>query len=107
MPTALWPYSAWDADLDNHVIRLMKERASPGDLGIPIAVWQCLPLQFHASIGRLLNLVEASGTWPEDWLNAYIAMIPKSSGGSRPQDQRPVTVLEVRYRCWSKGIISE
>ena len=35
---------------------------------------------------------------------AYVTMIPKASGGSRPQDQRPITVLDVVYRLWAKGI---
>jgi hypothetical protein len=32
-------------------------------------------------------------------------MIPKSAGGSRPQDQRPITVLDVLYRIWAKGVV--
>ena len=32
-------------------------------------------------------------------------MIPKASGGSRPQDQRPITVLDVLYRLWAKGVV--
>ena len=34
-----------------------------------------------------------------------MTMIPKAAGGSRPRDQRPINVLEVLYRIWSKGII--
>ena len=34
-------------------------------------------------------------------------MIPKASGGSRPEDQRPITVLELLYRVWAKGITPE
>ena len=34
-------------------------------------------------------------------------MIPKASGGSRPRDQRPITVLDVLYRIWSKGLVRE
>ena len=34
-------------------------------------------------------------------------MIPKAAGGTRPKDQRPITVLEVMYRVWSKAIILE
>ena len=58
----------------------------------------------HA-VARLLTLVEGQGIWPAEWLDAYVAMIPKSAGGSRPQDQRPITVLEVPYRIWSKGVV--
>ena len=32
-------------------------------------------------------------------------MIPKAAGGSRPRDQRPITVLDVLYRIWAKGIV--
>ena len=45
--------------------------------------------------------------WPPEWLDAYVTMIPKASGGSRPRDQRPITVLEVMYRIWSKGVVQE
>ena len=33
--------------------------------------------------------------------------IPTLFGGSRPQDQRPITVLDVLYRLWGKGIVME
>jgi hypothetical protein len=32
---------------------------------------------------------------------------PQGIGGSRPRDQRPITVLEVMYRIWSKGTVQE
>ena len=31
-------------------------------------------------------------------LLGYVALIPKASGGTRPQDQRPIAVLDVLYR---------
>ena len=58
-----------------------------------------------STIARLLTMAEENGHWPVEWLDAYVAMIPKASGGSRPQDQRPITVLEVVYRIWSKGVV--
>jgi hypothetical protein len=70
-------------------------------------VWRALPAAWNESIARLLNLVEEEGRWPKEWLEAYVAMIPKASGGSRPQDQRPITVLEIIYRIWSKGVVQE
>ena len=57
------------------------------------------------AVARLLNFIEAEGRWPTEWLDAYVAMIPKAAGGSRPQDQRPITVLEVLYRLWAKGVV--
>jgi hypothetical protein len=32
-------------------------------------------------------------------------MIPKATGGTRPRDQRPITVLDVLYRIWAKGVV--
>ena len=32
-------------------------------------------------------------------------MILKASGGTRPQDQRPITVLDVIYRIWAEGVV--
>ena len=39
-------------------------------------------------------------------MKAYVAMIPKASGGTRPQDQRPITVWDVIYRIWANGLNS-
>jgi hypothetical protein len=60
-----------------------------------------------ASVARLLTFIEDTGDWPAEWLDAYVAMIPKASGGSRPRDQRPITVLDLLYRIWAKGIVME
>ena len=58
-------------------------------------------------MARLLSLVEEAGSWPPQWTTAYVTMIPKSSGGIRPCDQRPITVLDIMYRVWAKGIVME
>ena len=58
-------------------------------------------------MARLLSLVEEHRQWPDDSLAAYVAMIPKATGGSRLLDQRPITVLEVLYRLWAKGVVQE
>ena len=83
----------------------MREGSSPGARGIPIAIWKSLPDDFLQRMADLLTLVETEGTWPRELLVAYVAMIPKASGGTRPQDQRPITVLDVVYRVWAKGTI--
>ena len=106
-PTATWPSSAWSAARVRLALRSMREGAAPGMTGVPIAVWRSLPSPWPEAVARLLNLVEAERRWPSAWLEAYVSMIPKASGGSRPQDQRPITVLEVLYRLWAKGIVTE
>ena len=85
----------------------MRTSAAPGPLGIPIKVWRALPDAWMAAVGNLLTLVEAAGRWPTDWLDAYVTMIPKSSGSMHPREQRPITVLDLVYRIWAKGIVME
>ena len=66
-----------------------------------------LPDAWMGAVARLFNLVEEEGIWPRACASAYVVMIPKASGGSRPQDQRPITILPVLWRVWSKGVVSE
>jgi hypothetical protein len=107
IPTLTWPSTPWTGPRVRDVLRTMREGAAPGMTGIPIAVWRSLPEEWLEAVARLLQLVESAGRWPTEWLDAYVAMIPKSAGGSRPRDQRPITVLEVVYRIWSKGVVRE
>ena len=82
----------------------MREGSAPGVRGFPIALWKSLPDGFLKRVADLLTLIEKDGSWPHVLLSAYVAMIPKASGGTRPQDQRPITVLDVVYRIWAKGV---
>ena len=107
IPVAEWPHLPWDGSRVRRGLQQMRESASPGALGIPISVWRTLPDTWMTAVARLLNLVEATGRWPPEWLQAYVTMIPKATGGTRPRDQRPITVLEVIYRVWSKGVVLE
>ena len=103
----LWPHAPWDGPRVKAVLRTMKETAAPGTLGIHIALWRSMPDSWMAAVARLLTLVEEAGCWPTEWLDAYVTMLPKSAGGTRPPDQRPITVLDVLYRMWSKGVVLE
>ena len=105
IPSTTWPRSPWDGRRVKTVIRGMRDAAAPGFLGVPIAVWKSLPDEWYAAMAKLFTLVEDAGRWPREWLDAYVTMIPKAAGGTRPRDQRPITVLEVLYRVWSKGVI--
>ena len=104
IPQLEWPHPQWTGPLVAAALGKMREGAAPGIPGIPLAVWKALPDAWLASVARLFTLVELEGAWPTEWLEAYVVMIPKTSGGSRPRDQRPITVLPVVYRLWSKGV---
>ena len=105
VPQVCWPSPAWTGERVSSVLRSMRESAAPGLFGLPLAVWKVLPPAILEAVAQLLTLVEAEGRWPPEWTEAYVAMIPKSSGGTRPRDQRPITVLEVLYRVWAKGVV--
>ena len=107
IPAVQWPQSAWTAGRVKRALASMREGAAPGQLGIPVAIWKSLPDVWLASLARLLQLVEAEGRWPAAWTQAYVTMIPKASGGSRPEDQRPITVLDLPYRVWAKAVVQE
>lgn len=107
IPTVPWRQSDWTAGRVKQALASMREGAAPGQLGIPVAIWKSLPDAWLASLARMFQLVEAEGRWPTAWTHAYITMIPKASGGSRPEDQRPITVLDLPYRVWAKAVVQE
>ena len=107
IPVVQWPTAVWTSDRVRLVLKRMREGAAQGMVGILLSVWKSLPEQWMAAVARLLSNIEELGRWPSEWLEAYVTMIPKSSGGTRPRDQRPITVLEVLYRIWSKGVVME
>ena len=104
-PHCDWPQDGWSLGRVRKVLRSMRESSSPGIRGFSIALWQSLPDEVLSRVADLLTLVEKDGRWPEELIHAYVTMIPKASGGSRPQDQRPITVLDVLYRLWAKGVV--
>ena len=98
-----WPLTTWTAERVQTALQAMRADAAPGPRGIPLPVWRALPLVFLGRVAALFTAVEREGTWPPELLHAYVTMIPKAAGGTRPQDQRPITVLDVLYRVWAKG----
>ena len=107
IPTLDWPHHPFTGASVRVALNQMRDGAAPGIPGVPLAVWKAPPDSWMDAVAQLLNLVEAEGIWPAEWLTAYVVMIPKTSGGSRPRDQRPITVLPLLYRVWSKAITLE
>ena len=54
-----------------------------------------LPLSWYDELARILSKVEDVGVWPDELLDAYIVMIPKTDGDATPLGQRPLSVLPV------------
>ena len=53
---------------------------------------KALPLPWFSGLASLLELIEATGVWPQGLLDAHIAMIPKADSDSTPLGQRPLSV---------------
>ena len=104
IPRVRWPHRPWTVSRVKGTMAAMREGAAPGLPGVPIGVWKVLPDVWLGAVARLFNLAERLGTWPADWAEAYVVMIPKAAGGTRPEDQRPITVLPFLWRLWGKGV---
>ena len=90
VPSVALPAPAWDAALVQRVLLATSDRVSPGARSIPVAIWKTLPEASYGALAELYTAVERTGQWPTQVLEAYVAMIPKTAGGGRPQDQRPI-----------------
>ena len=56
---------------------------------------------WYDELARILSKVEEVGVWLDGFLDAYIAMIPKTDGEATPLGQRPLSVLPIVYRIWA------
>ena len=62
-----------------------------------------LPMAWFDGLAGTLTKVEEIGVWPEGWLDATIAMIPKADGDATLLGQRPLSVLQGVYRIWTSA----
>ena len=63
--------------------------------------FKALPVSWLDRLAAILTLVEESGAWLGDLLDAYMIVIPKAEGNRTPLGQRPLSVLPIVYRLWA------
>jgi hypothetical protein len=80
-PPTSWPSDPWTLERVSLVLRRLRAGSAPGPRGLPISLWQALPQEVLARLAALLAMVEDTGVWPQELLQGYVALIPKSSGG--------------------------
>ena len=62
---------------------------------------EVLPVSWYDGLVRILTKVEDTGDWPDELLDAYIAMILKTDGDATHLGQRPLSVLPIVYLIWA------
>lgn len=61
-----------------------------------------MPLPIVVGMAQLLDVIEATGQWPNEMVHAWVIILPKSEDESPDTlDQRPITVMSALYRAWS------
>ena len=103
IPRCSWDEIVWTSDIVKSIVLSMKQSA-PGTWGVPVAVWQTLPDVWHAAVARLLQQIQETGDWPDNLMDAYVVLIPKGQG-NEIKSQRPITVLELIFRIFAKGVV--
>ena len=84
-----------------HEVAMAKKSTAGGFDGWAWNEIKALSLSWFVGLALVLRQIEAAGRWPQNLLDAYIAMIPKAEGDSIPLGQRPLCVLPVVYRLWA------
>ena len=70
---------------------------SPWDL-------KCMPHPFQIALTSLFNLFIEQAQWPLALTNATVAMLSKQDGVFQIEQTRPITILSMVYRVWSRVI---
>ena len=102
IPRASWSEVRWTGELVKEIVASFK-RSAPGTWDIPVPVWQTLPAAWNAAVARLLQHIQDTSEWPDNALDAYVVLIPKGQGNDI-NSQRPITVLQLLFRIFAKGV---
>ena len=80
--------------------RTVSGKKAPGADGWRYSEVKDWPPELWSALARLLQRVEAEGTWPEDLSHNLVALLPKG-GSEDPGDRRPIVLLATVYRIWA------
>ena len=61
-----------------------------------------LPEPFLLALASLLNLFTETATWPKPITQATVSMLSKVDGAFQVEQTRPITILSLVYRVWSR-----
>ena len=88
-------------DCTREVLRRAKTNTAFGVCGWRVAELKALPDAILGMLCQVLDLIEATGHWPEALRTGIVSMIPKEGGGSAANKMRPISVMSTIYRLWA------
>ena len=80
----------------------MGEKAGGVD-GLQTADWRHWPMQHWSVLAEVVALCERHGQWPQQLLQAHVALLPKGGKPVAGLQARPITLLPLVYRAWGKA----
>ena len=80
----------------------LKVRSARGGCGFSVKEMINFPDQIVKALFEIWEACEQGMEWPENWITARVTMLAKTNRPSNPYDTRPITVLSVLYRQWSR-----
>jgi hypothetical protein len=82
----------------------MGNKKAPGPDGIPAELIKYGGNSINQIMTTLIRKIWETNTVPTDMKKAYIVLIPKKKDSKRPQDMRPITLLNSTYKLLDKLI---
>ena len=94
--TAAAPLQAITADNDARGVRAINTRTALGVDQWEVKWLRGMSIDARRQLATILNLVEATGTWPTQAITNCIVLMGEPTGGSRP-----IALMPMLYRIWT------
>ena len=98
-PKAFRPFTMEDWYLHK---KGLKVKSARGGCGFSVKEMMRFPEPIVKALFEIWDACEGGMEWPINWITARVTMLAKTNHPSSPYDTRPITVLSVLYRQWSR-----
>eukprot|EP00435_Cladocopium_sp_Y103_P021973 s4782_g5.t1 len=101
MPTAPMTLQPLTVSRWYKALKAKKSRSAKGMDSLTRDDLISMPHDFHVQVVRLLNNLEAGGTWPAQWLDGAVHSLAKVDSPEIISHFRPITVMPLIYRTYT------
>eukprot|EP00435_Cladocopium_sp_Y103_P054336 s1144_g17.t1 len=101
MPTAPMTLQPLTVERWYKALKAKKSRSAKGMDSMTRSDLLAMPHAFHVQVVRLLNSLEAGGTWPSQWLDGAVHSLAKVESPEVVSHFRPITVMPIIYRTYT------